>query len=93
MLVVKLQKLQKAPPNGLKIEMITRPKREHVTDKIQRQETFTISAVALKQTRGKDQLLPAKRKRTNPNFFKKNICIANVRLVFVDFQEITKNCT
>lgn len=71
MLVVKLQKLQKAPPNGLKIEIITRPKREHVTDKIQRQdrETFTISAVALKQTRGKDQLLLAKRKRTNPNFF------------------------
>lgn len=71
MLVVKLQKLQKAPPNCLKIEIITRPKREHVTDKIQRQETFTISAVALKQTRGKDQLLLAKRKRTNPNFFKK----------------------
>lgn len=71
MLVVKLQKLQKAPPNGLKIEIITRPERKHVTDKIQRQdrETFTISAVALKQTRGKDQLLPAKRKRTNPNFF------------------------
>lgn len=41
--------------------------REHVTDRIQRQETFTISVVALKQTRGKDQLVLAKRKITNPN--------------------------
>ena len=91
MLVVKLQKLQKAPPHGLKIEIITRPKREHVTDKIQRQETFTISAVALKQTRGKDQLLLAKRKRTNPNFFKKYLyckCSAGFRRFPRDYQEL-----
>ena len=65
--------------------------REHVTDRIQRQETFTISVVALKQTRGKDQLVLAIRKIPNPNY--KNVCVAKVRLVFVDLQEITKNCT